>query len=440
MNGSDPILSPQRDSLDTHASKRVLFWLILVNIVVRAIWLLLVQPKQIVDFEWYFTHATQMAQGQGYVWGGHYTAYWPIGWPFILSLIFRVTGANVAAGVIANAVFSLGIVVLVYFLSLTLFQSQRVAAAAAFGYTFLPSQIEWNAVLGSEESFTFLLVLSLYLYVRATRQPKINWVLFLLAGLVMGLASDVRPVTLLFPVFILVYELLRNRPQWRKAAGRTLAFGLLMGLAVLPVTIRNALTMHHFVVVSTNGGVNLWQGTKTNGGYYWSWNPQVNPLLAANGNELLQNQIGERVAFQYIFSHPFLTLQNGFVKIYDLYKNDVNGVWYTLQITNPNHQGVLLANQMTTYAYWVFMIFALIGIVKYFRWPRRVWLQRALPVVFLLYYTLLFLFFPAWDRFRYPIMPIFAVYLGLGWTVAWDWLRWRSKGRRDPQRGIKMPE
>lgn len=422
---------------DSRASRKVLIWLLILNLVMRATWMLLVQPKQVADFEWYFTHATQMAQGQGYIWGGHYTAYWPIGWPFILSLLFRMTGAHVATGLIANALFSIGIVLLVYAIALLLFQSQRVAAAAAFGYTLLPSQIEWNAVLGSEESFTFFLMLSLYLYLRATRQPKVNWGLLLAGGAVMGLASDIRPVTLLFPVFILIYELLLHQPQWRRAVSRTVGFGLFMIVTVLPVTIRNYITMHHWIVVSTNGGVNLWQGTMTNGGYFWSWNPAINPLLQSKGNEILQNQIGEQVAFQHILQNPWLTLLNGFVKIYDLYKNDVNGGWYTIHLVDPGIQNGV--NQFTTYAYWLFMIFALVGLVKYFWWPRKVWSVRVLPVVFLLYYTLLFLFFPAWDRFRYPIMPIYALYLGLGWTVMWDWLSWRLGGRKGSPRKITPP-
>ena len=403
---------------------RTILWLIVINVILRGLWVAVVQPKQIADFEWYFTHATQMAQGQGYVWGGHYTAYWPIGWPFILSILFRLTGPHVLAGLIANVSFSIGIVLLVYWTTLSFFRSRRIAVFAAFGYSLLPSQIEWNAILGSEESFTFFLFLGLYLYARSTLASRDRTIVLLLAaGLGVGIATDIRPVPLLFPVVVLIYELVLQRRNWLYGVARSAAFTAVMALGVLPVTLRNYFTMHHFVIVSTNGGVNLWQGTNIDGGYYWSWLPWQNPLLVAQGNEILQNQIGQRVAIQYILSHPMSTLWHGALKISDLYKSDVNGVWYTIHIVNPAWNVLVVADLVTSIAYWVFMALTLIGIVRFVGRPFRTWWPLALPILFVVYYTSLFIFFPAWDRFRYPLMPLFAIFLGSGLATVLDGTR-----------------
>jgi hypothetical protein len=180
-----------------------------VNVLIRGLWLLYMHPPQFFDFQWYYTHAVQLYHGEGYRAGHHYTAYWPIGYPFFLSLLFRLLGSSVWVGWIANALLSTGIVLLVYLTTLKLTAHSKISFAAALGYTMLPSQIEWNSVLGSEELFTFLLVLSLYIYLWTDEGVEGSrwWTWTVLSGLILGLACDVRPIPLLFPVFLLGYEL-----------------------------------------------------------------------------------------------------------------------------------------------------------------------------------------------------------------------------------------
>jgi hypothetical protein len=392
-----------------------LFWLIAGNAVLRVAWILYMHPPQIADFDWYFTHAVQLAHGQGYIWGGNYTAYWPMGWPYFLSLILRVTGPHVMPGMFANATLSILIVCLIYRTAVQVFQSNAVALCAAIGYSLLPSQVQWNSVLGSEELFTFLLLSSLYIYVKTTKVGIQSWFrATLFSGLLLGLACDVRPLPLLFPGFILIYEWFVQRRGWGNSVKRAATMTIGMCIGILPMTLRNLVRMHHFILVSTNGGVNLWQGTQTDNGYYWPWDATLNPLLAAHGNEILQNQIGKHLAMQQIIWHPIITLNHGWLKICALYKDDTNAVWYTMNII-PHSGGTLWAwDWIDIYAYWAFMALAGLGLIAVVL--RKCQNTRSLVFLlsFCLYYTLVFLFFPAWDRFRYPLMPIYALLSGLG--------------------------
>jgi 4-amino-4-deoxy-L-arabinose transferase-like glycosyltransferase len=401
-------------------SRRFVLWLVIANAVVRGVWIWYMHPPQQADFKWYFTHAVMMANGQGYFWQGHYTAYWPIGWPFVLSLIVRIFGPHMMAGLIANMILSIGIVFLVYKTSMLVFRSHRVAAAAAIGYSLLPSQIEWNGVLGSEELFTFLLVLSIYIYLRSVKRTRRWLVPVMLSGLAMGFASDVRPIAIVFPLFLLLYEWVVQHRGWLGGVKRTATFAVTMFVGIIPVTIRNLIAMHHFVLVSTNGGVNLWQGTKTDGGYFWSWLPWINPLLKAKNNEILEDQIGKQVAIQHILHHPASTLHHGVLKIIDLYKTDVNAVWYTFHVVYQSKTILYVMDTITSAAYWLFMIIAIIGLIRLVVKKTAVWKSAVFPLFFIVYNTGLFVFFPAWDRFRYPLMPLFALYLGYGVTWWWD--------------------
>lgn len=416
-----------------------LFVLVAVNLVVRLVWLWYMHPPQVDDFEWYFTHATQMYEGQGYVWYGHATAYWPIGYPYFLSLLFHLTGPSVIMGLLANVVLSTAIVLLVYGITERIFRNTSVSFLAALGYTCLPSQIEWNSVLGSEELFTFLLLFSLWLYLGRSRRPKELsegshrpvW-RAALSGVMMGIAADVRPIVLLFPIALLAYErwavpVKRSsaRVLWRQPILVTIVFTALMMVGVAPVTIRNFIAMHHLIIVSTNGGVNLWQGTHTNGAYFWSWDPKINPLLPYVKNDYLQNKVALHAALQFYLHHPLKGILNGFAKLFFLYWVDWNVVSVTFALKVPHVSTAVIRFNMwfDTIVYYIWMAVSITGItvsIRHYRRNYALWLL----ICYLVYNTAIFFFFPAWDRFRYPMMPLYAVFFGAGaWYIVRRWMR-----------------
>ena len=419
-------------SASLRRDRRAIAILIAVNLVLRFAWISFMHPAQQADFAWYYARAVELAHNEGYNWMGHPTAYWPIGWPLFLSLIYRVTGPSVMVGLAVNVLLSTGIVCLIYVLTRVLFHDWRSAACAAMAYTLLPSEIVWNSVLGSEELFTLLLVLFFVLYVRgASDPPRFRWLAF--AGAMMGLACDVRPIPLAFPAFLFMYEwwiakpsgtspFIRMGSRAARALVRVLWVTVFMLLAILPVTLRNRIAMGHFVLVSTNGGTNLWQGVHVNGGYWWSYDPYVNPLVQVT-NEVAKNELGEHLAEQYILHHPWKTFLNGWIKIFDLYKNDVNANWYTFRVSVRFHPFLHAIDTFTTVAYWVLMVLSLLGIA--YTWTKRRDARRwaALLLTFVVYYTCFFFFFPAWDRFRYPLMPLFSIFAGP--ACLWLWNRYK---------------
>lgn len=405
------------------SERRWIIDILLLNLIFRAVWLVIIRPPQKADFLWYFQHAKMLAAGQGYHWMGHATAYWPIGWPFFLSLIYRITGPSIIVGLAVNVILSTLIVYLVYKLTRSLFHRRDIAFTAAIVYSLLPSQIEWNAILGSEELFTCLLLISLFLYMYRTQENTHRPMLWLIAsGIILGLSADVRPIPLLFPVFAFLYEWWVRQALWKQSIKTAIILGCSMFLAIIPVTIRNAVAMHHFVLVSTNGGVNLWQGTHTNGGYYWSWNPKINPLLHIN-NEIQKNSIAEKAAIQHIVHHIPTTIENGFLKIFDLYKADVNSTWYTFHMIPALKNWTAPVDAVNTSYYFLFMMAFVIGLAVVFATRRTGWKNAMFLMAFIIYNTCFFFFFPAWDRFRYPLMPMFAVFAGVGIIAAWRTMR-----------------
>lgn len=404
----------QKSNIMDGSVLRNLIVLLVINVIIRGCWLLFMHPPQALDFEWYYTHAVQMAHGEGYRQGGQYTAYWPIGYPYFLSLLFRVTGPSVWAGLIANAILSILIVLLIYLLARKLTGRPALAFFSAVGYTILPSQIEWNSVLGSEELFTALLLVSLYIYTRSTDSR--SWVFVGISGVVLGIASDVRPITLLFPVAIWVYELWILRQRFTKATLTLLVMYVGLAIGVCPVTIRNAIVLHHLIIVSTNGGVVLWQGTHADGSYFWSWNPKLNPLLAVGSNQYLEGKIGMHLFIHHVIHHPIWTVEHGVLKWFFLYWVDWNVVSVTVQAFTKKPIQWLVNGAMwfDTIVYWAWMCICAVGVWRGVGLVIQSWTAISLPIAYIVYNTAIFFFFPAWDRFRYPMMPLFAIFFGLG--------------------------
>ncbi|GMA51692.1 hypothetical protein GCM10025857_30490 [Alicyclobacillus contaminans] len=414
------------DVLRRHA--RPLLWLVAINAVLRGAWLWWVHPPQLYDFSWYYTHAVGILHGEGYSWYGHPTAYWPMGYPFFLAGLFALFRPSVLLGLAVNAMLSTATVLVVYSLSLLATARRRVAFAAALGYTLLPSQIEWNAVLGSEALYTCLLMAGLVLYAWLRQREK-SPALLVCAGLCVGVSCVVRPIALLFPLAVLCVERWSYRQSWRRSLVHGCAFALGLAIGVMPATLRNLLVMHHFIVVSTNGGVDLWQGTHVDGVYFWSWDPKVNPLLPYSQNDVLQNQVATHVAVQYILHHPLRTFLHGLAKWFFLYWQDNNVVGVTFGQLTPawSPRALWWTGVGNTAVYYLWMAVAMVGLCYGLR--HRIPLSPAwwLAFAYVIYNTAIFFFFPAWDRFRYPIMPCLAVSFGVGWMVVSE--RWLQRRR-----------
>jgi hypothetical protein len=83
-----------------------------------------------------------------------------------------------------------------------------------------------------------------------------------LAGLVWGLVTLVRPVTLLLPPFVwLSLALRRPRPRLVAATAGAVVFSAGMAVAVSPWTARNYLVSGRFVPVNLQGRANFWAAT-----------------------------------------------------------------------------------------------------------------------------------------------------------------------------------
>lgn len=92
----------------------------------------------------------------------------------------------------------------------------------------------------------------------AAGTPRVRPADAVVAGLLWGISTLVRPVTLILPPFVFLLVRLRRGGAWRSAAFFTLLFTAGMAMAIVPYTVRNHAVTGRWVLVNAQGGFALW--------------------------------------------------------------------------------------------------------------------------------------------------------------------------------------
>jgi len=361
----------------------------------------------------YNAMATSLAHGHGFrgYWGQS-TAQWPPGYPFVLSLVYRVFGAHPTAGEVLNAVLGAATVSLLYFAARRMLG--RVEAIFVAGFmALLLSQVFFADVLIAETQFTFLVAALLtVLSVVEPSRPRSA----LLVGLVLAAAMMTRGegcLMIVVPVAMWWPDLPRR--VLRRQAGIMLAVMLVF---VVPWTVRNAIVMHSFIPLSTDFASTFWAGHNpdANGGpvepspqlLAQIKTPPTNPKRELQIQSLLRSK-----AVSWMLSHPLDELRLIPEKLIALGASDGQAValWLDAQasvqrpVLSPNAQArlIILAN---VGGYGLFAIFVL-SLIVYGRalWRRRPILRGPLAYLCLALFLYGFVFFGS-SRYHSTLEPL----------------------------------
>jgi Dolichyl-phosphate-mannose-protein mannosyltransferase len=385
-----------------------------VALAVRMVFVSLVRPNPISDFGWYYAHAIEISGGLGFITNGIPTAYWPLGWPYFLAGVFSVFGPSVYAGEVTQAILNALTAGLVFLIA------KRVAGmacgvAAGLIYAFLPSAVEWSAVMAAEPLYTFLVTLVACVWVWLSPK-RIGW--FAFTGVVLGAAALVRPTALFMWGVLLIYLwFTARRKSFREVALPPLIVLLFTTATITPDLIRNYRVFHTFVLICNTGGLTLWTGNNPyfHPGDVVLYNAKLQQMIADPRTEVAADQLAERMAIAYIKGHPGKTAARAIPKLRSLYARDDGPIQYAFatDTSTPLGREVRLINR--TY-YYGMLVLALAGLVLCVRrsiartLPSPAWL---FVLISILYNTIPFAILPAYDRYHFQTMPYFAVFAGV---------------------------
>lgn len=306
--------------------KNFVFVVLLCALVIRLMWVLFVDSIPVSDSQWYFERALAIARGEGYSVNGRHTAFWPVGYPGYLGILFKLLGPSLLIAKVSNVILGIAGIFISYLICKKIFSSEIVARIAVVLIAIHPNALAYTSLLLSEQTHFTIFAAAVLIHLSIRDGAKWGVVLMLLAGVLYGVGTLIKPQTLFFPVIVEVAVFLWER-NWKSLKGSFIVLLVLITmqiLTLLPWSLRNYAVFGKFVLVSNNGGVNLVIGNnpKARGNYsgidYYNRNIQT-------GSELEDDENAEKFAIHYVLTHPWETLKILPRKFFYLYYEDSDG-------------------------------------------------------------------------------------------------------------------
>ncbi len=299
------------------------------SVAIRVLWIALIFSYPVSDFAWYYQRSWDLAMGKGYSVDGEPTAYWPVGYPAFLGLIYWALGLNLLYAKLANVLLYLGVLCLSYSIAKKLFSSEFAGRMTLLLLAFYPNHIAYSSLVSPETLFLFLLLLGTALIMFSEGRLRMAAV----SGVVFGAACLVKPQAVFIPLILLLTLNFKRRRS--DSARRFLAIFVMvhgaLGATILPWIARNSSVFGAFVFISNNGGINLLIGNNPNAnGTYVPFNDGLASLLGLepNDDEHDVDVKARDYALKYMLKNPVKTLKLGFVKLYYLYNEDAEGSYW----------------------------------------------------------------------------------------------------------------
>jgi hypothetical protein len=385
-------------------------------------------------------NGTLQEKGEGYC---NYIAMFPhiIGYCYILKNVFLLFGTSVFNGQMANVLFSVGTVFVVYRIGRKL-GGKLAGVIALTAAAFWPSQILYINMLAAEYAFTFFLYLSLLLFLHlamdydATTKSAVRGILLhVLLGCLIAVTSAIRPMALILLIAIILCIFpqnmkLPNIPRnsisvWVQFMGKGWLRGLL--IVVSYFILSGVLTTNIELAINKSVpsfgesfGYNLLVGlnTESKGG----WNEADSKFLYANLDSTgspIQAQIACRdQAIERLTSDP-KAIFDLFINKYELlWGNDDYGVTWNLSFLKEQNQltpqrAVFLSSvqEANHIVYMVSILFTLMTLVYL--------LQRKasyvyVPILIYLGTVAMHLFVESQNRYHYHVLPVFMIVASVG--------------------------
>lgn len=263
-----------------------------------------VRPEPIADYAFYFTRAIELAEGKGYNFQGHSTAFFPVGTSLVLAAGFSLFGHALTTAHAMMLIASAFSVFFVYRITL-LVACPTAASIAALVLALHPDWIALSSLVASENFFVPFLLGSLYYICRPLVTPADSPVVaYASAGLLFGAALLVRSTVVIVLPLLAIGIVLWTRGAFSDRVRNLAVFTACFMMIVAPWVARNIDRMQA-PVLTTNGGISLWWGNNphASGGFPLSTALPVQDLSSVQ-SEVANNARFQSTAFGFIKERP----------------------------------------------------------------------------------------------------------------------------------------
>jgi 4-amino-4-deoxy-L-arabinose transferase-like glycosyltransferase len=396
--------------IESQGERRWLLSLAIVAVVLRLAWAgLMAEREPLLDEAAYIGHAVPLAQGEGYVnEAKSKEAFWPVGYPLCLAVVYRLTGIGLASGVGLQIGIETLTCLLLYILGKRTFGT-LIARVAALLLAIYPNHVFFSTLHLTEPLFTLLLIGAFALLLRSLNIGSWGYIA---AGMLLGLAALTRPIILLFPL-LLPFWYVSQGWRWRHALGISLVVFCSTLVTASPWIIRNHQISGRWSDITTSGGFNFWIGNNplALGGYRAPKNIRAT-LWDGTIWDGTTYERGYQLGWQAIRDAPWSAVLRGFRKISYFFALETDGVVWNLKGFEraPPLFWTLVLLLLANAAYVVMLGTGLLGLLS----PPHPSSMTTLFMLLSLYMVMLTIAFFGDPRYHFPLVPFMLLFSSKG--------------------------
>lgn len=375
-----------------------------------------------------------------------------LGYPYFVTAIYAISNNSIWLLFAIQTLLNILMVPMVYWATQEIFSSRRAGNFAAATFALSAISVAWaSRYLYTETLFTFILLAFLMVFIKIWQRDSLKW--FFILGILLGMATIVRSVLQYFIVIPILIILLQDRTLRRKVilSGITIV-GLLMIIA--PFQLRNLNVYGHYTLSTISGNVL----TKY----------MVTAKARADGIDYLQARDDIKIATRDDIPNPFdLSERNKSLGFSSVKENSVDfAILYVQGIIS-----FMIGTEKSSYLFVIFnqdrpvldsplnaetfseRIIRNIKDIKkeYFLTPVLIvkllieyvaialglmillrGKQKTMALLFVLtivYFILATGFMGRAPRYKIPVLPLYAILAGGGFTLIWSYVQTKLKIR-----------
>ena len=248
-------------------------------------------------------------------------------YPIFIALVNRLTNHSAVAFILIECLISSGTVLFVYQMT-KLLADKRAALASAFLCAFYPYALFHDSQLQENVVYNFFSTFSVLLLLFGIKREKSSY--FFLTGTLLGLATLTRASHLIHGLVLIFFLPWLFKKSNLKEIGKFFLLGLLgFSLVLAPWILRNKRATGAWTLTSLTGGALAEAHNPYTFLYYLSKSIDLSTARFKNelirerhseiqnftADEMTQSKWYEKIAIDYITTHPFETAKRGIIKI-----------------------------------------------------------------------------------------------------------------------------
>ena len=362
------------------------------------------------------------------------TAWMMPGYPYLLALIFKISGTySVSSSIVAllfDCVASALTLIPIFWITNRLFDRKAALAAAAL-FCFYPPSL-WHAT-GRIWDTTLFTMMSLFLLNFLMMIGK-NWTIHtaLLAGLFFGITALFKIIILALYPFVIIHIFLQKSILLKVRLQQIILLTLMILLILSPWIWRNYLVFGQ-PLLRSNFGLELKLGNNSGSEAYMQIHGRGkiemhHPIIKKDElekyrkmGELAYTAACRKEAVAFIGAHPYDFLQLTIQRILYFWIRDLD-----LNKGIEGHFGIRSKKSaLTTFIYILPLPFMFMGIVIALRGKR----PAGVLVAYLILFPLVYYITHVRQRYRFPVEPVILIFAAGGFVAVVKFLFKRSTSK-----------